>query len=139
MCRCRCGRRWVACGPQWPRGSARLPLSDSATAQDGSMGFFKSFAVGLILLATPLIAQAPKPAASSADGTTPLHVAIRANDLAKVQSLLRAGADASSANRYGITPLSLAAENGNAEMTAILLKAGADPKAVLPGGQTLLM
>ena len=103
------------------------------------MGFFKSFAVGVILLATPLIAQAPKPAAPAADGTTPLHVAVRANDLAQVQSLLRAGADASRSNRYGITPLSLAAENGNTEMVAILLKAGADTKAMLPGGQTLLM
>src|SRR3954467_2437773 len=103
------------------------------------MEFFKTFAVGLVLLATPLVAQAPKPAAASADGTTLLHVAVRANDLAKVQSLLRAGADASSANRYGITPLSLAAENGNGEIVSILLKAGADPKAVLPGDQTLLM
>jgi uncharacterized protein len=103
------------------------------------MGFFKTFAVCLILLATPLIAQAPKPAAPAADGTTPLHVAVRANDLGKVQSLLRAGADASSTNRYGITPLSLAAENGNAEMVSVLLKAGADSKAMLPGGQTLLM
>jgi ankyrin repeat protein len=104
-----------------------------------SMAFFKTIAVGVILLATPLIAQAPKAAAPSADGTTPLQMAVRANDLVKVQSLLRSGADASGANRYGITPLSLAAENGNAEMTAVLLKAGADPKAMLPGGQTLLM
>jgi ankyrin repeat protein len=56
-----------------------------------------------------------------------------------VQRLLKAGADASAANRYGITPLSLAAENGNAELMAALLKAGADTKATLPGGQTLLM
>jgi ankyrin repeat protein len=103
------------------------------------MGFFKTFAVSAILLATPLIAQAPKPAAPAADGTTPLHVAVRANDIVKVQSLLRAGADASSSNRYGITPLSLAAENGNAEIVAILMKAGADTKAMLPGAQTLLM
>src|SRR5215471_13368226 len=110
------------------------------------MEFFKSLAVGAVLLATPLVAQAPKPAAAtgatstvSNDGTTPLHLAVRDNDIAKVQSLLRAGANASAVNRYGVTPLSLAAENGNAEMTAILLKAGADPKAMLPGGQTLLM
>src|SRR6185295_2738524 len=104
------------------------------------MEYFKTFAVAAILLATPLAAQAPRPVATAAaDGTTPLHVAVRANDLATVQRLLRAGADPSGANRYGITPLSLAAENANAEMIATLLKAGADAKANLPGGQTLLM
>jgi uncharacterized protein len=103
------------------------------------MAFFKTFAIAAILLATPLVAQAPKPAAPSPDGTTPLHVAVRGNDVASVQRLLKAGADASAANRYGITPLSLAAENANAEIMGILLKAGADSKAALPGGQTLLM
>jgi ankyrin repeat protein len=76
---------------------------------------------------------------TSADGTTPLHFAVRSNDLATAQKLLRSGASASTPNRYGITPLSLAAENGNAEIVAVLLKAGADAKAVTPGGQTLLM
>jgi uncharacterized protein len=107
------------------------------------MEYFKTFALVAILLVTPLVAQAPRPSASTAspaaDGTTPLHMAVRANDIASVQRLLRAGADPSSSNRYGITPLSLAAENGNAEMMTTLLKAGADAKAMLPGGQTLLM
>src|SRR6185369_9664099 len=90
MFRCRYGRQSAACGPRWPSDSASLPSSDLATALEQSMGSFKTFAVGVILLATPLIAQAPKPAASNTnDGTTPLHVAVRANDLAKVQSLLR--------------------------------------------------
>jgi len=102
------------------------------------MGYFKLLAVSAILLATPLVAQAPKPVASN-DGTTALHVAVRANNPAEVQRLLRTGANPSSANRYGITPLSLAAENGNAEIMGALLKAGADSKAMLPGGQTLLM
>jgi ankyrin repeat protein len=73
------------------------------------------------------------------DGTTPLHNAARANDLAAVQKLLRSGANPSAANRYGITPLSLAVENRNSEIFEALLKAGADPHAMLPGGQTLLM
>src|SRR5712671_2229580 len=108
------------------------------------MGYFKTFAVAAILLAIPLVAQAPRPAATpaaapAADGTTPLHVAVRANDLTSVQRLLRTGADANAANRYGITPLSLAAENANAEMVATLLKAGANAKALMSGGQTLLM
>ncbi len=77
--------------------------------------------------------------AADADGTTPLHWAVRADDLEKVRSLLRTGANAKAANRYGITPVSLAATNGNAAMIETLIKAGADPKAPLPGGQTILM
>jgi ankyrin repeat protein len=100
----------------------------TATAWDGSMAFSKIFLSAFLLFAQ-----------TSADGTTPLHLAVRSNDLPAVQRLLRGGANASAANRYGVTPLSLAAENGNAEMASILLKAGADPKAMLPGGQTLLM
>ena len=50
---------------------------------------------------------------ASPDGTTPLHLAVRADDLAKVDKLLTAGADAKAANRYGITPLYLACENAN--------------------------
>ena len=54
--------------------------------------------------------------APQADGTTPLHLAVRADDLAKVNKLLAAGADAKTANRYGVTPLFLACENANPAM-----------------------
>ncbi len=74
-----------------------------------------------------------------ADGTTPLHWAVRSDDLQAVRSLLRAGADPKAANRYGVTPLALAATNGDAAMIEMLLKAGADPNASLQGGQTVLM
>lgn len=101
------------------------------------MACFRTLALALTLLAVPIGAQAP--AVPSADGTTPLHLAVRSNNLAAVQRLLRSGANPSAANRYGITPLSLAAENASPEMIETLLKAGADAKAILPGGQTLLM
>jgi uncharacterized protein len=77
--------------------------------------------------------------APQADGTTPLHLAVRANDLAKVNKLLAAGADAKAANRYGITPLYLACENANPAMIERLLKAGADANAVSTEGETALM
>ena len=64
--------------------------------------------------------------AAEADGTTPLHWAVRADDLETVALLLEAGANANAANRYGVTPLSLAAVNGNAAMIEALLAAGAD-------------
>jgi len=73
------------------------------------------------------------------DGTTPLHWAVRSDDLKQVQALLKNGAHVNAANRYGITPLALAVENANPVIADLLLKAGADAKASLPGGQTILM
>lgn len=64
-------------------------------------------------------------AADDPDGTTPLHWAVRANDLSATQRLLKAGANPDVANRYGVTPLSLAAENASATMIQALLQAGA--------------
>ena len=77
--------------------------------------------------------------AAEPDGTTPLHWAVRADDLAKVNKLLAEGADAKAANRYGITPLYLACQNANPAMIERLLKAGADPNAVSTEGETALM
>jgi uncharacterized protein len=74
-----------------------------------------------------------------ADGTTPLHWAVRDNDLVKAETLIRAGADVKTANRYGVTPLYLAAVNGSAPMIEKLLKAGADSNAVGNEGETALM
>jgi ankyrin repeat protein len=76
---------------------------------------------------------------SSPDGTTPLHLAVRDNDLAKVNKLLAAGADAKAANRYGITPLYLACQNANPAIIERLLKAGVDPNSVSTEGETALM
>jgi uncharacterized protein len=73
------------------------------------------------------------------DGTTPLHWAVRADDLQKVESLIRAGASAKAADRYGTTPLYLAAVNGNAAIMRKLLDAGADPNGVDSTGETILM
>jgi uncharacterized protein len=73
------------------------------------------------------------------DGTTPLHWAVRADDLQKVESLIRAGAKVNASDRYGITPLNLAAVNGNAQVTRKLLEAGANPNAVDSTGETVLM
>jgi ankyrin repeat protein len=73
------------------------------------------------------------------DGTTPLHWAVRANDLETAQLLLAAGARADVANRYGVTPISLAAANGSAVLVEALLKAGADANSSMPQGETVLM
>src|ERR1019366_1625997 len=63
--------------------------------------------------------------APEADGTTALHWAVPADDLATVNLLLGAHANVTAANRYGVKPLSLAAVNGNGAMVETLLKPGA--------------
>jgi ankyrin repeat protein len=77
--------------------------------------------------------------APQADGTTALHWAVRRNDLATAEALIKAGADVKVTNRYGITPIGLAATNGNAAMIRALLDAGVDPDTAAPGGETALM
>jgi ankyrin repeat protein len=75
----------------------------------------------------------------AADGSTPLHWAVRADDVAMTEMLLAAGAKASAITRTGVTPLGLAAANGNVAMVEALLKAGADPKTTSSEGETVLM
>ncbi len=70
-------------------------------------------------------------AADDPDGTTPLHWAVRANDVAAAQRLIRGGANPDAANRYGVTPLSLAAENASAALIQVLLQAGAHPTGAI--------
>src|SRR5262245_36742645 len=82
--------------------------------------------VGLVPTAA---AQAVEP-----DGATPLHTAVRRDDVPAAKRLISAGADVKSATRYGVTPLGLAAMNGNVTMLRMLLDAGADPNTATPSG-----
>jgi len=105
----------------------------------------------LVLLAGVLIAfdsAAPHAAAQTTgpvtesralDGSTPLHQAVRQNDLKTVQTLIKARADVKATTRYGVTPIGIAAMNGNAAILRALLDAGADVNTATPGGETVLM
>src|SRR5262245_2400996 len=73
------------------------------------------------------------------DGSTPLHEAVRRNDLQAVATLIKGGADVKAVTRYGVTPMQVAALNGNAAILRRLLDAGADVNAATPGGETTLM
>lgn len=86
-----------------------------------------------------LLAKRTPVNAPDADGTTPLHWAVRGNHVEIVKMLLSARADANAANSYAMTPLILAATNGNAAITQALLDAGADPTRAASRGQTPLM
>src|SRR5437867_3135003 len=65
------------------------------------------------------------------DGTTALHWAVRLDDAAMAEMLIRAGANVSAANREGVTPMQLAALNGNAVIIRKLIATGANPNAPL--------
>jgi uncharacterized protein len=88
--------------------------------------------VALLVLGAKAVAQAP-------DGTTPLHEAVRQNDLKTVQALIKARADVKAATRYGVTPIGIAAVNGNVAILRALLDAGADANTATPAGETALM
>ncbi len=77
--------------------------------------------------------------ATQPDGATALHWAVRHNDAALVDTLLKAGADPKATTRYGVTPMNLAAANGNAAIIRRLLDAGVDANTANPGGETALM
>jgi uncharacterized protein len=71
-----------------------------------------------------------------------LHRAVSVGDVAKAESLIRAGSDVNAVSRYGVTPLSLAAAGGSARLLDTLFKGGADPRkadGALHDGRTLLM
>lgn len=74
----------------------------------------------------------------SFDKGTPLHVAVRNGDIAKVERLLAADADVNAVDKYGWTPLHGAAYDGNAAAVAVLLAAGGDVNAVEKQGNTPL-
>jgi ankyrin len=95
---------------------------------------------GLVLGVMSVTSAQVGPALSDApEGTTPLHQAVRQNDVRAVETLITRGADVKAVTRYGVTPMNLAVLNGNAAILRKLLDAGADPNTATPGGETALM
>jgi ankyrin repeat protein len=90
--------------------------------------------------ATPRVAlTAADVNATDVYGTTPLHKAADANDLAAVQRLLAAGANPNALTRYHVAPMSIAILRGNAGIVAALIEAGADPNTLTGEGEPVLL
>jgi uncharacterized protein len=99
----------------------------------------KTLFVGLLWGVGAISAAGAEARLPDPDGTTPLHWAVRHDDLKTAEALIEAGADVKAANRYGVTPINLAATNGSAAMLRKLLEAGVDPNSAMPSGETALM
>ena len=85
---------------------------------------------------------APKPeylSISYGDDETVLTHAIKNSNLAAVQSLLAAGADANLINKKGVTPMSGAAHKGNIVIMQLLLDYGANVNLLNTSGSTALI
>ena len=73
-------------------------------------------------------------------GITPLFMACKNGSAAMVDLLLKAGADAKSADSLGTTPLMIAAASGSVDVLRILIEHGADVNAKeKANGETALM
>jgi ankyrin repeat protein len=88
--------------------------------------------------AIALLGKRVDPNIAEPDGTTPLHWAVRNNDVALVERLIRAGADVKATNRYGIAAIALACESGGAAILEKLIAAGVSANATGPYGETAL-
>jgi ankyrin len=88
--------------------------------------------------ATALLGKKVDPNIAEPDGTTPLHWAVRNNDAALVDRLIRAGADVKATNRYGISAIALACESGSAAIVERLIASGISANATGPYGETAL-
>ncbi len=69
---------------------------------------------------------------------TPLHYAVRANDLESVKALLAAGANVNETSGYGWSPLLIAAQNRYYKLGAYLIERGADVNLTNKGAWTPL-
>ena len=88
--------------------------------------------------AIALLGKRADPNIAEPDGTTPLHWAVRNNDVALVERLIRAGADVKATNRYGIAAIALACESGSPDILEKLITAGVSANATGPYGETAL-
>jgi ankyrin repeat protein len=107
--------------------------------------------VSIVALLAALLLAGPGPAAADqrlvpadvnaadADGMTALHWAVWADDEAKAEDLIRAGANVRAASAFGLAPAYIAAEHGNTAIVRRLLDAGADVNTTDRTGDTLLM
>ncbi len=123
---------------QWV-GLALLAAAGPSLAGPGDPALVDLAMSGQTQAALVLIGNGTDVNAPAADGSTALLWAAHRDDRVLLERLLKAHADAKTANRYGATPMSEAAAYGDPAVLELLLKAGADPDTADADGQTALM
>jgi ankyrin repeat protein len=116
--------------------AAGVGAQQSAPASDKAL--IEAVKTGNSTTALALLSRRANVNAVEPDGTTPLHWAVRNDDVALVDRLIKAGANVKAANRYGVTPLALACENGSAPVVERLIEAGVSANSTQPMGETAL-
>ena len=89
--------------------------------------------VGIFVCTVALTAQ------GSGNASDAFYAAIRANELARLQSMLKSGSNPNVADSRGVTPLMYAAWVGSVEAMKMLLDNGADPNIRNSAESTALM
>lgn len=74
-----------------------------------------------------LLDKGASPHAIAKNGHTPLHIAVKKNQMDIASTLLEYGAKPNAESKAGFTPLHLAAQEGHVDMASLLLENGADP------------
>jgi ankyrin repeat protein len=115
-----------------------LFCASASLAADGA-GLVDAARNGNVDAVRSLLKGGADPNQTAPDGSTAVHWAVHADNLAMLNALLAAGAKPDAVTRYKITPLTLAAQNGNAALVERLLGAGANPDTASEEGQTALM
>ncbi|HEY6454363.1 MAG TPA: ankyrin repeat domain-containing protein [Steroidobacteraceae bacterium] len=123
---------------QW-LGLSLLAAAGCALAAPGAPSLADLAEAGQTQAALALIDHGADVNAPADDGSTALLWAAHRDDRVLVERLLKAHAEAKSANKYGATPMSEAAAYGDPAVMELLLKAGADPDSANADGQTALM
>ena len=120
-------------------GSVRLQAEPQVRLKPDTTTLIEEAAGGDASAVLALIKKGVDVNAPGPDGATPLHWAVRADDLATVEALISAGAKVSAINALGVSPIYVAAGQGSAAMIRRLLAARADANAADATGESVLM
>jgi ankyrin repeat protein len=123
---------------QWVSVALALLCASTSLVADGS-GLVDAARNGDVQTVRSLLKGGADPNQAAPDGSTAVHWAVHADNLAMLNALLDAGAKPDGVTRYRIAPLTLAAQNGNAAIVERLLTAGANPDTASEEGQTAVM
>ena len=119
--------------------SMTLPMAAGVTAEGADLRLVEAVRNQDQQRVRTLLNQKADVNARAGDGSTALLWAAHWSDIETAGRLIRAGADANTANDFRMTPLSEACTNGSLALVDLLLKAGANPNTPVGTGVPPIM